>query len=123
METLKLVYIIINALMYLVFGVWCAADPQFTSGAVGIGFNGLKGLAEYTAVYGGLEFGIGVFYLMAVFRAELRPSVLLFSLCLYGGLALFRTFSLIQNGSDIQNGWYFYGTEVVFSLIAFAFQM
>ena len=113
MNTFAKVYLGFNAVMYLILGAWCALAPEFTAQSVGLSYIGMKGIAEYVAVYGGLEFGIGVFYLLSLFQPKLREGVILFSLCLYMGLSMFRTGSLIRFGSEIENGWYFYFTEIL----------
>ena len=115
---LTTIYLGINAVMYLIFGVWCAIAPESTSQAVGLSYTGMKGFAEYTAVYGGLEFGIGVFYLLSLLRPGLQSPAILFSVCLYVGISVFRTAAILRNGSGIENGWFFYGAEVMLAVIS-----
>lgn len=108
-------YLWINGLLYLVFGLWCAIDPVWTSQAVGFHLPGNQGLAEFVAVYGGLEFGVGVFFLLAARTSSLRYAGLLFGTCFYLGIFTFRTFQIAQIGFDIGAGLNFYIAEAVFA--------
>ena len=112
------VYLLINAILYLALGIWCTVSPEWTSEGVGLKIASTKGMAEYVAVYGGLEFGVGVFYLISYLKKNLYSAALLFSVCYYLGLAFFRSYSLLVNGANIESGWYFYATEVIFSIFA-----
>ena len=112
------VYLLINGLLYLLVGFWCAYKPTDTARSVGFELTGPQGLAEFTAVYGGLEIGLGAFFLLSALSDSHRPMGLLAALCIYGGLVCLRSYSLIVNGSDIQNGWLFMGLEA--SLLVWA---
>lgn len=106
-------YLIVNAIMYIIFGAWCAYSPQGTAAGVGFTLLGDKGVAEYVAVYGGLEFGVGIFYLLCALNPSLNQIGVLFSLCFYSGIVLFRTFAILRLGSDISTGWVFYSLEIL----------
>lgn len=112
------VYLAINAIMYLGFGIWCGLSPYWTSEAVGFNLIGQKGMSEYTAVYGGLQFGIGLFYLLSVLDSKLTYPALVFSVCFYPSLAIFRTYSIFKHGSDLQSAYYFFSAEVLLSIFA-----
>ena len=115
------VYLLVNAVMYLLFGIWCGYSPTGTAEGVGFMLLGNKGTAEYIAVYGGMEFGIGIFYLISAFNPRLHEAAALFSVCFYGFIVLFRSYSLIKFGSDISIGWYFYTAEILFAALALYF--
>lgn len=113
------IFLAVNALMYLVFAVWCALLPGPTASAVGLSFSHGKGLAEYVAVYGGWQFGLAVFYALSLRRPELRDAALLLSVCLYPALALFRSGAMIFYQSPTSDkGWIFFGLELLFSVWA-----
>jgi hypothetical protein len=108
-------YLFINALLYVVFGIWCAVDPHGTATAVGFTLPGAQGVAEYTAVYGGLEFGVGVFFFLAARSLDLWRAGIIFGACFYTALFLFRTFAITQVGFDIGAGVNFYLAEGLFT--------
>jgi hypothetical protein len=91
-------YLAVNALLYLVLGAWCALDPLGTARFVGLAPTGPAGQSEWLAVYGGLELGLGVFYAWATLRPALRGAALLFSACLYAGIAGLRGVAALQLG-------------------------
>jgi hypothetical protein len=109
------IYLAINACLYLLFGAWCALSPEYTSSAVGLLIPTQQGYTEYIAVYGGLEFGVGVFFLLALLKSHLRVPGLVFGACFYCGLALFRTFAIAKVGTDIGAALNFYIAEVSFA--------
>lgn len=89
------VYLWFNAVMYLLLGLWCTLWPDKTAAAVGFGFAQPGGRSEYITVYGGMEFGLGVFFLLTVLNPVWREVGLLFGLCLYGGLTVWRLYTFV----------------------------
>lgn len=89
-------WLLLNAVLYLVLGAWCALDPATTSRFVGLERTGPAGHTEWMAVYGGLELGLGAFFARAALRPALQPAGLLFGLCLYGGIVLLRSVAAVQ---------------------------
>src|SRR5690606_10384177 len=92
-------FLLLNGLLYIVLGLWCAIRPQQTASSVGFTLESTQGLVEYVTVYGGLEFALGVFFLYCALRPDYAGAGVIFGLCLYGGLAIFRTIALGVHGS------------------------
>ena len=92
------VYLWINAVMYLVLGVWCTLLPDRTAASIGFAFARPGARSEYVTVYGGMEFGLGVFFLLCALQPGLRAAGLLLALSMYAGLVLWRagTFVAIE---------------------------
>lgn len=92
------IYLWLNALMYLGLGVWCTALPDRTAASIGFVFGKPGARSEYITVYGGMEFGLGVFFLVSVLSPACREAALLLGCCLYGGLVIWRlyTFATIE---------------------------
>jgi hypothetical protein len=109
-------FLLLNAALYIVFGLWCALAPEWTAQAVGLNFPGAQGFAEYVAVYGGLEFGVGIFFLLTATQLDLQRAGILFAACFYGGIALFRTGAILLHSADIGAGMNFYIAEVCFAV-------
>lgn len=112
-------YITLNGIMFLVFGAWCLFAPEYTSTAIGYVLLGDKGVAEYTAVYGGLQAGIGMFYLLTLWLSGMDAGAILFSRCLYGGLVIARSYVLLTYGSMIGLGWMYFVLEIFMLVGAF----
>jgi hypothetical protein len=102
--------------MYLVFGAWCALDPFWTAEAVGFSLLNNHGITEFIAVYGGLEFGVGVFFLISAFQKNLQPAGVIFGACFYLGIFFFRTIAISNVGFDIGNAINFYISEFILTL-------
>jgi hypothetical protein len=84
------IYLWFNAVMYVVLGVWCTALPDATARAIGFAFEKPGARSEYITVYGGMEFGLGVFFLLCALVPTLRDAGLHLGLCMYGGLVAWR---------------------------------
>lgn len=89
------IYLWINAIAYFGFALWCTIAPQATASAIGFTFSNSSARSEYITVYGGLEAAMAVFFLLGALREDLRWPALVFAVCLYSGLVLFRLGTLI----------------------------
>lgn len=110
------IYLYLNAILYLVFGTWCAIMPDWTAQAVGFYLPSKQGFAEYVAVYGGLEFGVGVFFLIAALKKSYQIPGVVFGACFYLGIFMFRTIAITNTGFDIGAGVNFYISEAILSV-------
>lgn len=88
-------YLWINGIVYLGLGAWCAILPDKTSQAIGFGLTNASARSEYITVYGGLEIGMGIFFCLCAAQPGLRSAGVLFGLCLYAALAIFRVGTLV----------------------------
>lgn len=65
-----------NALLWLLYGLYCLADPGFLRGAAGVASESPTGTTELRAMYGGLQAAIGGLALAALLRPSLvRPAL------------------------------------------------
>ena len=112
-------YLILNAVLYAAFSAWCALAPQQTATFLGLGRLNPAGEAEYLTVYGGLQGGLAVFFLLAALMPAHQRTALLFSVCLYAGLVLFRSIAIAGIGwSQLGNARFPFVLEVVLLLAA-----
>jgi hypothetical protein len=85
----------------------------------GAGYLAL-GLLEFAAVYGGLEAGMGVFFLVCA-KPHLQRTGVLFALCAYAGIVLFRASAMVLYGSPTSGiGWLLFATECAFLAVSVA---
>lgn len=77
--------------MYVALGVWCAVQPARTSRAVGLDLHPGAGQSEFLTIYGGLEVGLGVAFLLPLVWSSLERNMLIACLCVHAGIVLFRT--------------------------------
>lgn len=90
-----LVFLVFQGVLYAGLAAWCTLDPFGTSAALGFDLTSASGVSEYVTVYGGLELGLAAFFFLAASVAAWRVPGVLFALCLYGCLALFRLGTLL----------------------------
>lgn len=63
--------------LYAALAAWCAVAPASTSATVGFELKGGSGRSEFLTVYGGLELGLAlVFLLPAMLNRHTREAVL-----------------------------------------------
>ena len=111
-------YLIFNGLLYIIFGIWCTILPKTTANFLGLSWLNNSGRSEYITVYGGMEFGIGLFLLLSAFRANMQSAGLLFMLCFYAGLIVWRmgTFATMSGIGKATYG--FAASELILGIIA-----
>lgn len=111
------IYLAINAIIYLVFAVWCVIQPAQTSAFVGLQPVGGAGRSEFFAVYGGLEFGLAVIFALAAWRPGLQTAGLLVAACTYVGIVLFRSGAFLTQTAPGGNAWYIFPLEVTMAVV------
>jgi hypothetical protein len=117
-------YLVLNAVLYAVFSVWCAMAPRTTAAWLGLTPVGPAGSAEYLAVYGGLQAGLAVFYGFAWWQPDSRPTALVLSIAVYGGLVALRSVAAIRFGlTALGNARHAYGLELLLLLAAVLLQV
>lgn len=112
MSTIEM-YLILNGIGYMLLGALCLFRPKQCSELIGFSLQAQKGLAEFSAVYGGLELGLGIFYVAAFSIAGLQYAALIFSLCLYSGIVFGRSLSIYRFGSEIGTLWILFVLEIL----------
>lgn len=82
-------FLYFNALLYAVFAGWCTFAPRRTAEAMGYSSVSASGQSEYLVVYGGLQLGLGLFFLYCARTGEDRLGLLL-ALAIYAPLVVYR---------------------------------
>jgi hypothetical protein len=113
-----LVYLWLNGLLFALFAVWCTLRPEQTSAFLGLEAKGWKGLSEYVAVYGGLQAGLAVFYMLAALKPALQKPALWLSVCMYLGLVAFRSIVLVRSDFAIGTATGAFILELVLGILA-----
>lgn len=86
-------FLYFNALLYVAFAAWCTFAPRSTATAMGYSSLTASGQSEFLVVYGGLQLGLGLFFLYCARTGEDRIGLLL-ALALYGPLVAYRLVTL-----------------------------
>lgn len=83
----------VSGIIFGGYGLACFINPELPAGLAGLAIESGDGFAEMGAMYGGLQFGVGLFCLLCAARpAYTRPGLTLLALGI-GCLALARLFS------------------------------
>ncbi|MCU0877242.1 MAG: DUF4345 family protein [Pirellulaceae bacterium] len=82
------------AAAYLALAAWCAFAPEQTSASLGLSLRPGSGQSEFLTVYGGLQLGLGLYFLLPWVRPDSTGTVLLASVIVHGSLIAFRAVSL-----------------------------
>jgi len=93
------VFLVVSALVWLPYGLWCFFAPGYLAGAAGVGFQSTTGSTELRAMYGGLQAALGALALAGVLRPALRRPALVTLGFLASGLALARLGGVALDGA------------------------
>lgn len=87
-------YLWVNAIIYLLFALWCTFKKEQTSLASGFLSLNNSGWSEYLTVYGGLQLGMAGFFAYLAMHTPLHRAGLVFSLFIYIAIVSYRLVSL-----------------------------
>ena len=117
---LERIFLVFAGLGFLAYGATCLFRPETLVDAAGFTLTSDVARVEVQAMYGGLQFAVGAFSLLALIRPALeRPALL--SLCfLFAGLAGGRLFAVVLASDPGAYNYAALGYEVVSVSVAFA---
>jgi hypothetical protein len=94
-----------TGLAFAGYGLVCLVDPAMVAEVTGIALAGPSGKTEVTAMYGGLQFGLGVLFCHAAWQPQRERTGLMILVLLLGSLAAARLIGLLVNGHTVYNFW------------------
>ncbi len=92
------VFLIFSGLIWSLYGAYIFVEPGFLAEAAGVSSASPTGTIELRAMYGGLEFAIGLLLLAGAFRPGLTRPALLTLVFLCAGLAFARLIAVLPLG-------------------------
>ncbi|MEL0082405.1 MAG: DUF4345 domain-containing protein, partial [Gammaproteobacteria bacterium] len=93
------VVLLFTAFSFIGYGLTCLFLPDIVGTLSGLGLQMVSGRTEIHAMYGGLQTGLGLFFLLCGMHKEwVRPGTVAIILAM-GGLALARTYGISVQGS------------------------
>lgn len=99
-------YMIINGLLLVLYGAYCIYNPQFVADITSMTVSSTA-LTEIRAMYGGLEFALGVFFVaMALKPRHMEAALIAMAMC-FGGLCTTRALGIFLAGGDDYNNYGF----------------
>ena len=102
---------IISALATAATGVLAFIKPSVAYGFTGLNANGVRGVSEFRAIFGGLFIGLGI---APLFLGAASYSMLGIG---YLAIAAARAFSIVFDKSYAQSNWISLGIEIVLGVI------
>ena len=99
--TLWRLILAVIALSYAGFGFAFLFKPDEWGAMVSVAFTTSSGRTDFRAVYGGLEFGVGVFLLLCALRREFVRLGLFASACALVAMATARSTGMLLDGFDV----------------------
>jgi len=90
------IYLWANAVIYILFALWCTFQKNQTAKASGYLTLNNSGWSEYLVIYGGLQFGLAFFFAYLATNNELHRTGIFFALMLYVPIVLYRFFTIYK---------------------------
>lgn len=104
------VLLLASGVIFIGYGYACFLDPQLPATYAGLVIGSGDAYAEISAMYGGLQMGVGVFCVICGLQASLRRAGLLLLAIGIGALALTRFYGAWD--ADWLVGFYTWGALV-----------
>src|SRR5271169_1350832 len=92
------IFLVLEALVWLPYGIYCFVDPAYLAGAAGVAFQSPTGSTELGAMYGGLQAAIGALTIAGALRESMRRPALLTLAFLCTGLGSTRFLGVLRDG-------------------------
>jgi hypothetical protein len=106
-------------LIFVAYGIACALDPVLPARLAGVVITSGDGYAEMSAMYGGLQIGVGSFCLLGAVREGLRQPALLLLVLSIGLLAALRGVGVLRTDEVVSvYSWGALGFESGVTLLA-----
>ena len=91
----------VSACILMTYGLLCLVSPELPAKYSGLGISNGDAFAEIGAMYGGLQTGLGLFFLLAVMKSEFYRPALVVLMFTIGSLAFGRLLSLLITDQSV----------------------
>lgn len=85
------IFLALCGLLYAGLAIWCSVSPAVTSEKVGFEIKPGSGQSEFLTIYGGLEMGMALIFLLPLIRSEFLFSSIVACVIIHACLVTFRT--------------------------------
>lgn len=82
----------VSGAIFVSYGIACFLSPELPAGYAGLNIGSGDAYAEMSAMYGGLQTGVGVFCIICALRVSLQRAGLLLLTLAIGALAFARLY-------------------------------
>lgn len=101
MSTLAKAFLLTTGVSYAGLAIYCSLMPLKASNTVHLTLKGAGGRSEFLTVYGGLEFGMALIFLLPLVFPEYLKAGLWGCFLIHASLVLFRSLSFVIDSSAI----------------------
>lgn len=112
-------FLILNMVIFFVFGAICLVNPQALLSGVGTVISGGDLLYEMRGIYGGVSLGAATLCLLGVLRADMARPALIFLLTYTGGYVFARIVGVGFDGLPQPVFYIFIAFEAFTAIAAF----
>ena len=88
------IYLWANAVIYVLFALWCTFKKDQTAKASGYLNLNASGWSEYLVIYGGLQFGLAFYFAYLAFHETLHQTGIIFAMLLYVPIVIYRVITI-----------------------------
>lgn len=92
------IFLVLEALVWLPYGIYCFIDPGYLAGAAGVAFQSPTGSTELGAMYGGLQAALGALTIAGALRESMTRPALLTLAFVCTGLGSTRFLGVLRDG-------------------------
>lgn len=90
------IYLWANAIIYVLFALWCSFSKKQTAKASGYLTLDNSGWSEYLVIYGGLQLGLACFFAYLASDTGLHQTGIIFAIMLYVPIVLYRLITIYK---------------------------
>ena len=116
-------FLLFCALFWMGYGIFCMFWPNTVAGFIGYEFSSADAIIEVVSMYGGLEFGLGLVFLMCAINPQQIKFGLFIVMATIGGLAVSRTIAFLILGGEVTvytyGGIFYEGLSAIIALILY----
>jgi len=113
------IFLALTAITYGWLGGWALFNPSDYVSAVGLSINSDLGSAELRAVYGGINFLIALYALLALFKTKHEKSFFKILLFIISGILLGRFVTILFGEFTSAFLWGFTAFEIVYFIFLY----
>ena len=113
------VFLIINMLIWLPYGILCLVNPSMLSGFTGIEMTTATATTEIRAMYGGVQSAVGLICLFGLLNSAMTRSALAMVTFVFSGVACARIIGFLLDSSGTEYTYGAIGFEVVGAFLSF----
>lgn len=96
-------FLLLSGIIFAGYGLYCLFNPMILNQYTGMGLSESTALIEIRAMYGGLQFSMGLYLFYCGLQLPRVSQGLLVSVFMFAGLAGARAYGLTVDGGD--NGY------------------